>query len=692
MGVKGLFTFVKNNPELLSDHKLHDCRVVIDGNNFMFYLYFNSKVPFIFGGDYDQYAQECKKCLNTLKACHVAPYVVFDGGYDIDDSKLPTVLDRRHRKIFRVDGICSGRDELFLPILAIETFQQILEELDIPHVSCQFEADREIAVLAHRWRCPVLSSDTDFFVYGLEGGVIPFEYIGSDTITGETLKVDLPNGLKYIPVKLYKYTTFACKYPQKLRHLVLPAFASLLGNDFVDGELLSKFYDGFYWPSGKTTKFKTRYEYSTRRLYKSLIWLDSIQSESNLFQAVLKYIPEDVRQEVGIKLDRSVNNYCCIDNFASIDLEQFFKCYNVPKQVRNLESFVFPELRDFYGKTIPDWIVSALRCCKMSHKIQNAIVLHRVFQDCQIELLCKQSTYICSKRIRRVFYGLFLPHQTSGLAEQKPSRESHIVEFDRNQKEIEQFYIPPFKTHGGQIRFNKWNINMTPDESNKGIRLHILLGAVNSTDYSIPDTQNFSNTIQLLIFMLAMWIKEADPKLSKGALMSLLTTILYLNARAFLETAAENNMKPCIIDDVEEACNQSEVKEVKYFVDKMKQFTRKLDNQTLTQDDCQKVHGFSQFQAILKDTIMLNQVLASPVPMLSPCFLFSGTTVHSLCVELDCESEPKLRIGELMLEKTPLFKMFTSIHDTVMTIFTQHEEAQTEQKKTAIGLRQTEQK
>ena len=689
MGVNGLFKFVKNNDTLLlSRHDLRDCRVVIDGKNFMHKLYIYSNVPSIFGGDYDQYARKCKYFFHNLRACSVKPYVVFDGGYDPDDRKLPVVLGRRRSRISDVNKISCGQHESVLPILAIETFQQTLEELDIPHVSCQFEADREIAVLARRWSCPVLSSDSDFFVYGLEGGVIPFEYIDIDTLTRETL----PNGLKHITVQLYKYTTFACKYPQQLRHLVLPAFASLLGNDFVDGEQLNKFYNGFYCPSGKTTKFKTRYEYSTRRLYKSLIWLDSIQSERNLFQAVLEYIPENVRQEVGEKLDNSVKSYCRIDDFASIDLEQFFKCYDVPKQERNLESFVFPELRDFYGKTIPDWIVSALRCCKMSHKIQNAIVLHRVIHVCQIELLCKQSTYMCSKRIRRVFYGLFLPHQTSSLAEQKPSRESHIDEYDRNQEEIEQFYIPPFKTHGGQIRFNKWNIYMTPDESNKGIRLQILLGAVNSTDYSIPDTQNFSNTIQLLIFMLAMWVKEADPKLSKGALMSLLTTILYLNARAFLETAAENNMRPCIIDDVKKACEQSEVNQVKYFVDKMEQFTRKLDNQTLTQDDCQKVHGFSQFQAILKDTIMLNQVLASPVPMLSPCFLFSGTTVHNLCVELDFESEPELRIEELMLEKTPLLKMFTSIHDTVMTIFTQHEEAETEEKKTAIGFRQTVQK
>ena len=684
MGVKGLSTFVDNNHKLLTHHKLHDCRVIIDGNNFMYYLFLKHRVSFKFGGDYDQYARKCKYFFHTLRACSVKPYVVFDGGYDPDDRKLPTVLGRRLDRIFNVDRISSGQHGSVLPILAIETFQQTLEELDIPHVSCEFEADREIAVLAYKWRCPVLSNDSDFFVYNLEGGVIPLEYMNltlctCDMKTGETLVLESSdvlsnNQFKYIPVKLYHYSRFSEKYPQNVRHLVLPVFASLLGNDYVEARQLSSFYSHVVLPCGQKLKFKI-VEKDSYRMRTSLHWLDTIQPKKNMFDGVLEYIPEDIRQEVGIKLDRSLNDYCVINNFASIDLEQFFKCYDVPKLERNLESFVFPELREFYHKSIPEWIVSALRRCKMNHKIQNAIVLHRVIQYCQIELLSERSTYQSSRRIREVMYGLFFPQQTSDLVEKKPSRESHIVEYDRNRKNIKKFYVLPAGEINGLL--DKWDIYMTPDEGNRKNRLEILFAAVNSTDYTIPESKTISNTMQLLIFMLAMWVKRADPKVSKGALMSLLTTILYLNARAFLwyknklEIGSENIPQPCIIDDVEEACNQSQMHKVQHFVDRMEKFTRKPDKKDRKSKDYRKVHGFSQFQAILMDTIQLNQLLACPVPMLSPGFMYSGTTVYSLCADIDYRSKPDLFIGELMALKSPLHELFKVVLQTVINICTE---------------------
>ena len=657
MGVKGLFTFVKNNRELLSDHELHDCRVVIDGNNFMHNLYLDSKLPTVFGGDYDQYARECKYFFETLRACNVEPYVVFDGGYDKDDRKLQTVLKRKEN---RIEHVHSWRNELVdvLPILAFETFQHVLEELDIPHVSCQLEADREIAVLVRRWRCPELSSDSDFFVYSLDGGVILHDSIGCRIATGRGLKEESPEGFSYIPVKLYNYQRFACRYKLEFRCFVLPVFASLLGNDFFDGNQLNEFFNGFHETS-TDLKFNTKYEKCSRRLVKSLQWLNSIQS-TRMFQDVLKYIPKTKRQEVGEKLERSVKDYLSIDKFTSIDLEHFFNCYGVPEPERNLEFYVFPEIQDFYGRTIPEWIVSALRRCKMNRKIQNAIVLHRVIQSCQIELLSKRSTYQSSRRIREVMYGLFFPQRTS---------DPHIIEHDRNGKRIEQFYVLPAREINGLS--DKWDIYMTPDEGNRENRLQILFAAVNSTDYTIPESKTFSNTIKLLIFMLAMWFRGADINVTEGALKSLLTTILYLNARAFLwyknelKSGNGNIPKPCIIDDVEEACNPSEI-HVEQFVDNMKKFTR-----TPSGRDYRKVHGFSQFQAILMDTIQLNQLLACLVPMLSPGFMYSGATVYSLCADLDYRSKPDLFIGELMALKSPLHELFKIVLQTVINICTE---------------------
>jgi hypothetical protein len=40
------------------------------------------------------------------------------------------------------------------------------------HASCLFESDREIAFLANKFDCPVLSADSDFCVFSLKVGCI----------------------------------------------------------------------------------------------------------------------------------------------------------------------------------------------------------------------------------------------------------------------------------------------------------------------------------------------------------------------------------------------------------------------------------------------------------------------------------------------------------------------------------------
>lgn len=36
-------------------------------------------------------------------------------------------------------------------------------------MQCPFEADREIACLALQWNCPVLTNDSDFYIFDLPG-------------------------------------------------------------------------------------------------------------------------------------------------------------------------------------------------------------------------------------------------------------------------------------------------------------------------------------------------------------------------------------------------------------------------------------------------------------------------------------------------------------------------------------------
>ena len=79
------------------------------------------------------------------------------------------------------------------------------------------EGDPDIASLAAKWNCPVISDDSDFFIFDLKAGYVPLKYFRWQSGTLEA--------------KLYTADTF-CAHT-KIEEDLLPLFASLLGNDMV---------------------------------------------------------------------------------------------------------------------------------------------------------------------------------------------------------------------------------------------------------------------------------------------------------------------------------------------------------------------------------------------------------------------------------------------------------------------------
>lgn len=88
---------------------------------------------------------------------------------DPSEKKFSTIRQRLQHKIKEADSLSQGRNGCVLPILTRRVFIQVLIQRGIPLVQCLFEADNEIACLAHQWNCPVLSNDSDFYIFDLPG-------------------------------------------------------------------------------------------------------------------------------------------------------------------------------------------------------------------------------------------------------------------------------------------------------------------------------------------------------------------------------------------------------------------------------------------------------------------------------------------------------------------------------------------
>ena len=84
------------------------------------------------------------------------------------------------------------------------------------------EADAEVASLANAWNCPVLSNDSDFFIFDIKAGYIPLSSLDWKS--------------SRLSAKIFHRRNLASHL--RIHPELLPLFASLVGNDYVSSDAL----------------------------------------------------------------------------------------------------------------------------------------------------------------------------------------------------------------------------------------------------------------------------------------------------------------------------------------------------------------------------------------------------------------------------------------------------------------------
>ncbi|GLG95731.1 Protein asteroid [Gryllus bimaculatus] len=271
MGIRGLATFIAHNSsKYLEDHELKDCYLVIDGNSFACQLYSSSSTfNSAFGGDYNRFAASVIEFFDALKKCKVIPLVIFDGGYEI--RKLKTAFSRIRQKWFvarDVTPMSSCKNSVF-PCFLKEVVKDVLRELQISFAQSLFEADSEIAAIARRLKCPVLSYDSDFFVYDVLYIPFPTLYLNpcSDKSSQST------DATYYMSCSLYRVENFLKRYGG-LQKEILPFLSIMLGCDYIGNRVYKYFVSKLKRKTGRVTNKRQR------RIASLLEWLRNETLES----------------------------------------------------------------------------------------------------------------------------------------------------------------------------------------------------------------------------------------------------------------------------------------------------------------------------------------------------------------------------------------------------------------------------
>uniref|UniRef100_A0A182XCH0 Asteroid domain-containing protein n=1 Tax=Anopheles quadriannulatus TaxID=34691 RepID=A0A182XCH0_ANOQN len=346
MGVRGLTTFIEKNAAVyLKPHELHDTNLVIDGDNLCVQLFKRSqKGGLALGGNYDAYYRTVVDFFDKLQLVNVIPYVLLDGGYE--SRKIAIVRYRMQQRILKMKGFHVPAINSATPPMLREVFVDAMRESGVAFMRCAFEADDEVAILARKLGCPVLSYDSDFYIHDVQ--YIPYVTLSSKVYRkvsdreGENFKVGIVerkqtkkarrrgDGVRYIAqcgdqdvvegegeVETYSYLD-CCLYTidnltgphDQLGKEMIPLFAVLLGNDYIERNVLRAFYEAI-----NTGRVNRKINQQERRLKVILKWLQNHTFESAT-RAIIRHIKGEQKQQVYRQILTAIRGYNCEDCVA----------------------------------------------------------------------------------------------------------------------------------------------------------------------------------------------------------------------------------------------------------------------------------------------------------------------------------------------------------------------------------------
>uniref|UniRef100_A0A224XJ26 XPG N-terminal domain-containing protein n=1 Tax=Panstrongylus lignarius TaxID=156445 RepID=A0A224XJ26_9HEMI len=328
MGVRGLTTFINSNSHMyFVEFNLHGCPLVIDGNSLAAVLYSETISPYsAFGGDYDHFAEHVENLIKNLKKCEIEPIFVFDGGYE--QKKATTVRKRNAMKVYAIEKVAPNRPARdFFPLMLRPVLQERLMELDIVCLQSDFEADREIAAIAKRLNAPVLSNDSDFFIFDI--AFIPLSTFPFDVCLSSSESIDV---YCYIPCQIFYVDNFLKSFGG-LQKDMLPLLATVLGNDYLNRSVFKNFYGLI-----KIDKSK-KLTLSQRRVGGLIKWLKN-ETFDSAFKKILASLPKNHRQRIRNNINSIIIGYSnlstCLDEYLPCKIRDRQMCDNICSQLKEL--------------------------------------------------------------------------------------------------------------------------------------------------------------------------------------------------------------------------------------------------------------------------------------------------------------------------------------------------------------------
>ena len=363
MGIPRLTSFIDRNFAGWKREKITG-HLVIDGFGLCYYLY---SFDWRHGGQYPQFHNCIVEFFESLRLSDIEPIVVYDG-VDYRQEKVKTTMKRRKELVLTIHR--HVRDSLsrqgdvgceVLPMLAIEEFQYTLSNIHVKQVVVDGEADMVIAQVANYYACPVLSKDSDFYMYSLKGGFIPLDMFHWNC--------------KPVVADVYYVQAFVDQF--NLRHesvrLLIPAIA---GNDFLPLIQSRRFInEGTTLESNKCHPLLLIVRYASQ--------FEDFDDFKMKLSSMDQFLERDTLMHNCLECRKMYD--CCVERSLDDVLSE-------------------TELYAFDNSDIPRWVLNQFRSCNLRHSVMEAFVLHKCVLRVAVDDCRQPSVLLISRSLRQAIY------------------------------------------------------------------------------------------------------------------------------------------------------------------------------------------------------------------------------------------------------------------------------------------------
>ncbi|XP_018396032.1 PREDICTED: protein asteroid [Cyphomyrmex costatus] len=708
MGIPGLTTYMSNGSErYLEYYALHDSYLVIDGNCVCCQLYtWYARCNCAFGGDYDKYAQCVRDFFDQLIRCNITPLVLIDGG--CEDKKLKTIISRTKQKIEIASNytLSSQHRTKFLPLLMREVFKDIMNEKGIRYAQCIFEADNSIAAIARFLNCPVLSYDSDFYIYG--SLYIPFNTLENDIVLN-------PSGRGYIKrCKIY-YVDKLFRVHYGLNQSLLPLAAVLLGNDYVKQHIFKNFFR--HLPRSGRRKYNNEQQ---RRIDMVFDWLRR-RSLNEAVIGILSRLRKQERKHVLNTIETIINSYISaplsmlymldipVEILSKANMQSISsKIYKFEGDIYNLTCFdkmindtelsdreetedrevvnILEEKKLLSNESLvddlPQWFIKEFKESRFPSYFIDLIIRKLYVCPTQIEDSSYISSIITSLKIISVIYGLLL----TGLKGKKSAME--YITRDENKK-IKRYQLEYSDNILGCKLPSLHNLRHVPII----VRREILNTTL--TIFNASYINEIPSIWMLYIATMKYWInQQEEPSKFSCHVYSLLFALLFniidynigfyriLNKfyQRFNRTVDNirherkiGNYQPqySINSTLTNAIREVDVNDcliaATFFISNF-EVDQKLHSQP-KKFNITIIHGFAEFQNCLRHSMNLNALLGYPYEPTRVASVFNGTFLYNLCSNFRKRDDVEAYINLILRDSPSLSRLFNVLLLKVKPLF-----------------------